>query len=222
MLDLKRVSELADAPILCDRRCEGRDGRRRQPKAVYMSETMQAALDGCMRELFGAVPAEFGPAKLIRAGRVFAPQPGYHGMGRAFDLQGLVWAGRQWTAGAFSHDPHLSLGIESIFRRHFGTVLTHADGRSHRDHIHIDDGLVVGFRKTCRSGVAFVQNALCSAYGKNLVLDGVWDPETALAQREVRDQLGIGGFSNVDNWRWFLEVTAVRSFDAVVACELVA
>ena len=222
MLDLKRVSRLADAPILCDRGGDEQDDGRRPRKSAYMSESMHAALDGCLRELFETVPPEFGTVEMIRAGCVFAPRPGYHGMGRAFDLTGLTWTDRQWSAGCSVCDPRLRLGIESILRRHFGTVLTHAHDRSQQDHIHIDDGLPVGFRNTCGARVAYVQAALCAAYGKTLVRDGVWGRETVLALREVQDLFGFGGFSRVENWRVFLKVTAARLFDAVIARELVA
>ena len=222
MLDLKRVSRLADAPILCDRSGDERGGGPRPRKAAYMSEGMHAALDACFEELFEAVPAEFGTVEVIQAGRVFAPQPGYHGMGRAFDLKGLTWTDRQWSAGCSLCDPRLHLGVESILRRHFGTVLTHARDRFPQVHVHIDDGLPVGFRKTCGARVAYMQDALCSAYGKTLVRDGIWGRETVLALREVQDRLGFGGFSRVENWRVFLKVTAARLFDAVMARELVA
>lgn len=222
MLDLKRVSRLADAPILCERGGDEHDDGRRPRNAVYMSESMHAALDRCLRDLFKSIPAEFGSIELIRAGRGFAPQPGYHGMGRAFDLEGLIWTDRQWSAGSRLSDPHLHLGIESILRRHFGMVLAHGHDPSQQSHIHIDDGLPVGFRKACTSRVAYVQNALCSVHGKTITQDGVWGKETALAFGEVQDRFGIGGLSSAENWLLFLKVTAHRSFDAVIARELVA
>lgn len=214
--NLVSSSEMAGVPIHYDRFRPEDYGQPGHPHTVYMTAGMKQNCEACFEALFQMTPQEFGDAKFILTAGAYVQKPGYHGKGRAFDLDALVWKTEHWIANTFPRDPQLYLAIESVIRQHFGTVLTYSYNKPHHDHIHFDDGTAVGFNRMSKSRVIFLQNVIYFVYGIKLGRDGVWGPETEGAERMVRQQLGLGPFSNKANWIQFLQITADRAFGIVV------
>jgi Extensin-like protein C-terminus len=218
----EKVSQLAGIPIHYDRFKEEDYGQPGHPYSVHMTYSLHKKLEACFSELFSEMPAEFGSAKYILTGGAYVQKPGYHGLGRAFDLDGLVWEDRAWVADTFPHHPQLYLGIESIVRQHFGTVLTYSYNDAHEDHMHLDDGSDVGFEQMSKSRVVYVQNALHYVHGIPVGRDGVWGPETESAMNMARKDLRLGSFSDKANWAAFLKATAARAFETVLQRDAVS
>ncbi|MGB3315687.1 MAG: hypothetical protein WBB85_14860, partial [Albidovulum sp.] len=128
-------------------------------------------------------------------------------------------SGQKWVANSFPARPHLYLAIEAVLRQTFGTILTYDYNPSHRDHIHFDNGDKVGFRPHSKSRVLFLQNAAHHLFDVMVSVDGVYGPETQLAERAVRKELGLGGFSNLANWITFLDASADIAMDRAVENE---
>jgi len=136
----------------------------------------------------------------------------YHHQNRAFDLDALVFDdGRKWVADSFPDAPHFYLGIESVLRKSFGTVLTYDYNRAHQNHIHFDNGQRPGFQSMAKSRVLFLQNSLFYLFDRTLGRDGVYGPETEAIARSVRSDLGLGPLSRTDNWIAFLEAATDRA-----------
>ena len=210
------VSELARTPIHYDRFRPEDYGQPGHPHTVYMTAGMKQNCETCFEALFQTAPQDFGDAQFILTAGAYVQKPGYQGNGRAFDLDALVWKSKHWIANTFLQDPQLYLAIEAIIRQNFGTVLTYSYNRPNEDHVHFDDGTSIGFDRMSKSRVIFLQNAIYFVYGVDLGRDGVWGPETDGATRMIRQQLGLGAFSNRSNWIQFLRITADRAFNVVV------
>ena len=130
---------------------------------------------------------------IISAG-AYVDKPGMHKLGRAFDLDGIVWksmAGamdvRPWKATEFggSGTIEMYLRIQAICMIYFGTVLGYQYNKAHEDHIHMDDERNPGFRHNSRSIVLFIQDALGSIFDRPVARDGSWGPVTWNAMRFV-------------------------------------
>lgn len=190
-------------------------GQPGHPHTVYMTKKTHRQLDAFASELFAVAKKSVGDAKFIMTAGAYVQKPGYHGQGRAFDLDALVFEDYHWIADSFPRDPQMYLAIEAIVRKHFGTVLTYSYNDPHKDHIHMDNGTDTGFNKMSRSRVIFLQNAIYFVYGLKVGRDGVWGPETSEAEKRVREMLGIGGLGNKANWLAFLDTTAKQAFGIV-------
>lgn len=213
MPTLIKVSKLAQVPIHYDRFKPEDYGKPGFPLSVRMTETLAEAINSCLGTLFKRTDKILGAPKYILTAGAYVQKPGYHGLGRAFDLDGIIWEKRSWIANTFPNEPHLYLAIESTLRRYFGTVLTFDYDRAHEDHIHFDDGTRPGFDRMSRSRVIYLQNALSFAHGLSVERDGVWGPETHHAVNTIRDELQLGGFGSGDNWDKFLDETANKSLE---------
>ena len=100
-------------------------------------------------------------------------KPGYHGLGRAFDLDAIFWDNHTFITLNFPEDPFVYIGVESVIRMHFGTVLNYDYDAAHRDHFHFDDGTNPGWNKMAKSRVVFLQNVLHFLYGYGAVSEPV-------------------------------------------------
>jgi len=213
MPNLQSTNTLAGVPVHYDRHRPGDYGKPGHPFALRLAERTMTPLEECFGEIVTAAPDALGSAKYILSAGGYVQKPGYHGLGRAFDLDGIIWENHAWVAASFPDDPPFYLAIEAVIRRKFGTVLNYDYNAAHQDHIHLDDSTGVGFSRMSKSRVIFLQNAISFVYGNPIGRDGVWGPETNGAERTVREELGLSGFSDVDNWLSFLETTTQRAFE---------
>ena len=150
-------------------------------------------LSACFAELWTVA----GTADVITSAGAYHEKPGFHGKGRAFDLDALFWPGRTLVTRDDHND--LYLGVEAVIRRHFGTVLDYLYNAAHRDHYHFDDGSRVGFRSSSRSMVLYAQAALNAFEGAGLAIDGIWGPLTRGALKRSEPDV-----ANPESWRGLL------------------
>lgn len=215
-----RISSLGGAPLLYDRKVPGHYGKTGIPFRPFIQSSFAGECNAAFAELFGLFQQKgVGPATAILSGGVGRSGSGtsYHHKNRAFDLDGLVMDAGNWVADTFPERPLLYLAIESILRRHFGTVLAYDYNADHEDHFHFDNGRAPGFKNLAKSHVIYLQNALFFVYDIPVGRDGVWGPETSGASTDLRNNLGIGPFSTLANWMKFLEVTASEAIDKELA-----
>lgn len=161
-------------------------------------------LSGSFAELWPILGTPTG----IISGGAYVEKPGAHGLGRGFDLDGIIWPGRKWNATEWKSDEakRFYLGLQAHFLRSFGNVLGYLYNAAHADHFHLDDLVPPGFRSNSRAIVTFVQEALRVVHGIPVLVDGDWGPATARALCNVL-RVEQKAFPNGNEWRHFLERT---------------
>jgi hypothetical protein len=172
--------ELAGVPVHYDRDSAADYGTRGRPATFRSGPGFYRKVTAAFSELWTFT----GRAEVITSAGAHVAKPGMHGQGRAFDLDGLFWADRDFVTrrdGYQGRNLALYYGVEAVLRRHFGTVLDHNFNQAHADHFHLDDGTGVGFRAGSRSLVLFVQAALNAFYAAGLRIDGAYGPRTRAA-----------------------------------------
>lgn len=213
-MGLLRFNTIANVPVHYDRYHADSGfgyGTRGKPFRPQASATFIRTLDQCFGELFQICP--FGIAEVITSAGAFVDKPGFHGLGRAFDLDGIFWPDQDLVAIEYPSKPFLYLAIESILRRHFGTVLAYNYNADHRDHFHLDNGSAVRFDRMSKSRVEYLQAAMTFVHGDAVEVDGVWGPSTDKALRRTLNDLGLsGGLSSKTTWLKFLEDTSKLAF----------
>jgi len=216
-----RIDSLAGRPLWYDRKPASNYGKTGFPVRPYIDarffDEADAAFGHLLRNLSDA---GLGDVRAILFGGIGRSGSGssYHHRNRAFDLDGLILAsGDIWVANTFPTRPFFYLGIEATLRQHFGTILTYLYNQDHQDHMHFDNGDSVGFARHSKSRVLFLQNAIKFLFDVPVGIDGVYGPETAAAERQVRQELGLGGFSTRDNWLKFLAASAEVALDREVS-----
>lgn len=212
---LQSFTHLANTPIHYDRYDPGSGfgyGTRGKPFKPRATPEMINTLEACFNDIFTQSP--FGTAEIITSAGAFVEKPGYHGLGQAFDLDGIFWNTEQFVALNYLKQPHLYLAIESIARQHFGTVLNYNYNAAHQDHLHLDIGSSVGFQKMSKSRVEYLQSSLFFVHGYQLGIDGVWGPETEKVAKAALTELGIGStLAKRESWIAFLQATASNGFN---------
>ena len=192
----------------------------RQPVAAYgtigrqhtfrCTNDFYRKLEAFFNELWRVYP--YGRAQAIVSAGAYVNKSGYHGMGRAFDLDAIFWPGKTFITNRFEEYPDFYLGVEAVLRKHFGTVLAYNYNPQHRDHFHIDDGTSVGFRTT-RSHTLFVQGVCYYMLGMRFTgnVDGGYGSATRTALEEACQELGVSTpLSTLSNWNQFLDAAARR------------
>jgi hypothetical protein len=198
-----RFSSLAGTPLHYARAPVATYGTRGRPRTFNCTPEFLLKLEACFDELFRVSP--LGRAEIITTAGAFVERSGFHGRGRAFDLDALFWSGRPFITLRFPTDQKFYLGVEAVLRKHFGTVLNFLYNSDHHDHLHIDDGTAVGFVRSSKSRVLFVQAALTHVLDVPVRIDGVYDPETEGGLRTAFERLGLSGnVQNRDTWLEFL------------------
>jgi hypothetical protein len=190
----------------------------RQPVAAYGTIGVQRTfhctnafynkLETCFTELFRVCLD--GRARAIVSAGAYVNKSGYHGMGRAFDLDAIFWSGRTFITNQFATYPSFYLGVEAVLRKHFGTVLAYNYNRAHRDHFHIDDGGGVGFRRV-RSVTLFAQGVCYYMLGMRFRgnVDGDYGSATRTALDSACAELGVPTpLTTLSNWNQFLDAAA--------------
>jgi len=204
---------LSGVPVHYDRPPLAPYGSRGVPHRFHCTDNFETKLNGCFTELWQVCP--LGRAEVITSAGAFVDKPGFHGRGEAFDLDGLHWAGRAFVTLNYPSDSRFYLGVEAVLRKHFGTVLDYHYNPAHRDHLHIDTGGEVGFNRSLKSKVFFLQAALTEVLDIPVGIDGVWGDETSGAAAQALTRLGISGqLETKAVWLQFLSQIATRGFGA--------
>lgn len=192
-------------PVHYDRRNNQDYGTEGAPATFFVTADFEAKLDRCFEQLWELTP--FGRARIITSAGAYVNKPGFHGMGRALDLDGIFWPDKTFVTlfdGFQGDNRPLYLAVEAVLRMHFGQVLNYNFNAAHRDHFHIDD-VAPGFRRTSRTVAFFVQNSLTFVLGRRVSIDGVFGPETDTALAGALNDMGISGsITSLNVWRQFL------------------
>lgn len=177
-------------PVHYDRLPESGLGTRGVPRTWYCTKDFENKMDNCFVELWEKCP--LGRADIICTAGAWVDKGGMHGRGQAFDLDAIFWGDRLVLAKNYPNDKVAYLGIESVLRRHFGTVLNYKYDRAHEDHWHFDDGASVGFR-TKRSVVLYLQMTLNEVFkvSPRLEVDGGYGNKTRDGVRQALKDCGL-------------------------------
>jgi hypothetical protein len=204
---------LSGVPVHYDRLRNQDYGTRGVPHRFYVTPEFERKLDECFEHLWQACP--FGRAQVITSAGAYVDKPGFHGLGRALDLDGLFWPDKTFITlydGFQGRNLNLYIGIESIIRMHFGQVLNFSYNAAHRDHFHIDD-TEPGFRSGARSSALFLQNTLIHVFGHMVRRTGSYDTATRSGMALALRSLGIDGdIDNLQIWLEFLTKLSEKAF----------
>lgn len=157
----------------------------------------KAKLDAMFAELWAN--SGLGKASIIVTSGALVNKPGMHGKGRAFDLDGIVWAAtdtrpeREFYCIDYDTDAAFYWGVGGILNRHMRYVLHAMYNANHRDHYHIDDSRDTVFTSGSSSAVQYLQAAITHVYAIPIRIDGDAGPQTRNAVQAVLDRLGISG-----------------------------
>lgn len=180
----------------------------------YTTEPFELKLTRCFEELWNVCP--LGKAEVITSAGAYVNKSGYHGKGRAFDLDAIFWKQRDFVTLNYPSDSVFYLGIEAIIRRHFGTVLNFLYNKAHRDHFHIDDGTAIKFSSQSTSRVLFLQAALTHIHDIPVLIDGLYGPQTISATKDALKAIDSSGkIENTSTWKKFLLSTAEVAFKSL-------
>jgi hypothetical protein len=171
-------------------------------------------LEAMFKDLWTRCP--YGSAEVITSAGAYVEKAGWHGEGKAFDLDAIFWRDRAFVTNKFLDDPKFYLGVESVLRRHFGTILAYSYNSAHEDHFHLqDDGVLPGFSDARRSCILFVQNSLKFLRGATIKVNGSFDSATRLALEEWLSKLGIDHLNSDSNYIRFLDAVQDEAFGSV-------
>lgn len=180
-------------------------------KTKFLLETkFLKELEEGFKETFKYCP--LGKPEVITTAGAFVNKPGSHGRGTAFDFDGAFWPDYTLMTTSFPTDFELYLGIESFLRRHFGIVLNYKYNRAHEDHWHIDNSVSVNFSTRSRSKVLYLQMTLSYIYNLEVVVDGLWGPQTRAAHKKIAAKLKIAPGTGKASWLKYLKVTGKICF----------
>lgn len=180
-------------------------------------------LDAFSRELAQAAPSGYGQLRYIATAGAYVNKPGYHGKGRAFDLDIVRWARatsspyRGHHAARWQRARRRYIGVDALARRHFKYVLDGWYNAAHRDHLHLDDGGgALVFNTGYRSDAVFIQSAANLMMNAGLAVDGAYGPLTDAAFREMKNRLDVPHRVSFDarvyrRFLWRLATRALRN-----------
>lgn len=177
----------------------------------FSEKDFEQKLDTAFSELFNRAGLE--EPEVITSAGAYVNKTGYHGLARAFDLDGIFWKDKIFIANNYPADKSFYLGIEAVLRKHFGTVLNYNYNQAHQDHLHIDDGTAIGFNAASKSKVLFTQDALRNVLDIPVAVDGIYGPETEGGIKQALEKLNISGLiTSKQVWLDFLTHIADIAF----------
>jgi hypothetical protein len=160
--------------------------------------SFEVKLDAFSRDIIKVSPGGYGRLIWLGTAGAYVNKPGYHGLGRAFDLDVVRWSRvacrpiRRHHANRARTIRRRYIGIDALARRWFKYVLDGWYNAAHRDHIHVDDGGgALVFNPRYRSDVVFIQAAVNDMISGRLVIDGIYGPLTDRAFVRLKNRLGV-------------------------------
>ncbi len=186
-------------------------GSRGKPYTFRCTEALKSTLSRAVLDLTETCP--LGRPEVITSAGAYVNKPGQHGHGRAVDIDGIFWGDFSFVTNEYSVNPRFYIGVESVFRKHFGLGLNYNYNSAHHDHLHLDLSMDVDFKQSSKSYTLYLQDALNRVYGKDIIVDGLWGGQTESATIDVLGKLGLSGqISSPNTWRAFLAKTAEAAF----------
>lgn len=179
-------------------------GKTGIPYKFYATQNLEDKLDAFIAEIRSETEDLFGPLQTILSAGAYVDKSGAHGLGRAFDLDALIWRDKTLVADQQPSKKPLYLLVQAIASKRFGVVLGYNYNAAHEDHFHLDDSRTVKFR-TSQSVTNFMQEALILFWSKNIARDGEWGHNTKTAFKEVIDDLGLSYPPSPEDWAAFCD-----------------
>ncbi|CAN5684279.1 hypothetical protein BH20ACT2_BH20ACT2_22770 [soil metagenome] len=219
----RRFSAIDGTPLHYWRWNDGTAGQRSEQRAFVGTNELHDRLVGWLREVraLSARHASLGPVTRIVSAGAYVNKPGQHGLGRAFDLDQVLWSNGACTPYHHEHGSgdiaivRRYLAVDALARRHFRFVLDGGYNRAHADHLHLDlGGVPIRCDRASRSDTAFVQMVANAHLGSGLAVDGAWGPRTQTAFDESLRRLGVAGDPHAPGRPWldWLHHTARHGF----------
>lgn len=203
--------ELAGIPVHYARPPLAPYGTKGVDYKFFTEKDFEHKLEKAFTELFER--AGLKDPEVITSAGAYVNKSGYHGLGRAFDLDGIFWKDKIFITNNYPGDSQFYLGIEAVLRKYFGTVLNYNYNVAHHDHLHIDEGGIIGFNSASKSTTLFVQDALSKILGIPTTVDGVYGPQTERSIKKGLEQVGITGLiTSTQVWLDFLTHLADLAF----------
>jgi len=192
---------------------------------VYVRSTyeFEDKLDRFSYNLASAAPSRYGRLQWIATAGAYVNKPGYHGMGRAFDLDVVKWRNVACRPIRGHHrSDRLArrrryIGVDALARRWFKYVLDAWYNPAHRDHMHLDDGGgALVFNTGYRSDTVFIQRAANLMINANLAIDGLYGPLTDAAFHKMKNRVDVPHRVHVSpriyrRFLWRLAIHALRN-----------
>jgi hypothetical protein len=199
----------------------GAYGTRGRPYVFKCQARLRDALEACFEELFKLLPE--GKPNLITSAGTIGDGENAHGLGLAFDLDGLFWDNTSFVVRDFFVQKYLYLGVNAHLFRHFPQVLNYYYPQ-HDDHFHVDFNFSFRYRPESNAQTYFLQASLKYVFDEELGrhgihrdgVDGVHGEATRRALGRVLAALPLktkGGLTTKDGWFEFLEHARQRAFD---------
>lgn len=163
--------------------------------------------------------SQYGSVSWYGHAGFIACKSGMHPLGRAMDLNYVVWTGGAqvdiYTNGYAN--PSLAarrryLSVDACSRTYFRYVLDGWWNAAHHNHIHQDNTTAVSFSKSASSDVKFLQATLNNFNGASLATDGVWGTSTQNAYNLAKTKLGMVTdiWASQSAYRGFLQTVALK------------
>lgn len=208
---MKTIQNINDIPLHYARTTYHTYGTRGEQRNFQVEETFLDILKTAFKEVFENCP--LGIPEVITTAGIYVNKIGQHSHGRAFDLDAIFWKNESLVTLNFIHQKELYLGIESFLRRHFGIVLNYFYP-NHKDHWHLDISVPVDFNQSSKSETLYVQMALKYIYGEEVIIDGIWGPQTSGMVKTVFGKLEISlPITTKINYLKFLQLTGKIAFE---------
>lgn len=206
---------LAGVPVHYAREPLAAYGTRGVPYRFHCTPAFEARLQAMFADLWRACP--LGPAEVLTSAGAYVAKQGHHGLGTAFDLDGVFWSGHTFVAKNFLQHPQLYLAVESIVRKHFGTVLNYFYNAAHQDHLHVqDDGVPAKLDRSKRSQTNFIQAVARHVFDLPVHVVGSWNSGTQQALEAMQAELGVRADDTPARFARFLDAVAAKAFDTAV------
>jgi len=208
---MKTFNDLCGIPVHYDRKTKTSYGTEGVRWNFQLESETLSRLENAVKTLLEYLPVT---PKIILSAGAYVPKPGYHGRGKAFDLDGLVFPNRTFMANEFMNDIGFYLGIEAAFRTEFGTILNWYYNDAHKDHWHMQHDGGERFSIGSYSDIVFVQAAVNYVWGEPLHVDGVYGPRTRQAVARVLSCMDIeGSLMSLPIFKQFLRGTTSKALE---------
>lgn len=221
MNNLVKIDKLGDSNLHYNRDSIEAIKTKGRPYSYYIDQDfLENNLKPFYNEFISFNP--YGTPEIITSAGMFVNgNKGYHGKGKAMDIDGFFFQVGNYTKDFIMIDYHKDinyyLGVNALLFRHFGVVLNGFYNKYHVDHIHVDSSKLVGYRDS-RSCNTFIQAICHYAFNIPTVIDGKFGAKTEKNILKVLDQLKIRNKSlhvKMDlknNWKNILLAIAMHCF----------
>ena len=192
---MKTITQIANINLHYARESQHPYGTIGRPRSFDIEDDFNDKIIACFEEVFEACP--LGKPKVITCAGIYNYRHknprSHHRSGEAFDFDAAFWDDFTLITKRYHSYKELYLGIECFMRIHFGIVLNYYYNEDHEDHWHIDNSVPVDFRTSYKSSNYHLQMVLSEIFEYDLIIDGIWGPQTEEMTKDLLNRLGLDG-----------------------------